>query len=203
MAKLTDEHKAQRAAARRRREALAAEAEHERREAKHREWRDTGAYLTREELEAGEACRGCGLPVMDRQGDWPWPKDRTADEQAAYDVAEADFRARHPDCHAGRWSLSGSRSYHCFNCCPPHPMSQSQIAQIAAILRSHEPKPEELDTWRLTLTCKHSVDRTMHHSNRTWTTGVVDCATCGTHRGVVEAERLESVPAQPAGRKSR
>lgn len=47
MAKLTDEVKAQRAATRRRNEAIAAEAEHERREAKEREWRETRAYLTR------------------------------------------------------------------------------------------------------------------------------------------------------------
>ncbi|MGE0307165.1 MAG: hypothetical protein AB7Q27_15560 [Acidimicrobiia bacterium] len=119
MAKLTEEQKAQRAATRRRNEALAAEVEHERREAKHKEWRETGAYLTREELEAGEACRGCGLPGMDRLGDWPRPKDRTPEQQAAYDAAEADFRDRHPDCRSHRWSMSGSRSTHCGSCCPP------------------------------------------------------------------------------------
>ncbi len=198
MAKLTDEQKAQRAAGRRRTEALAAEAEHERREAKHKQWRETGAYLTREELEAGEACRGCGLPVMDRLGDWPWSKDRTPEVQFAYDAAEADFRARHPDCHAGRWSLSGSRSVHCFNCCPPHPMSQSQIDHIAAILRGHKPNPAELDTWRLTPTCEHTVDRTAHQSNQSWTCRVVECPTCGRHRGVVEAEKLEPTESRHA-----
>lgn len=193
MAKLTDEQKVQRAATRRRKEANAAEAEHERREAKQREWRETGAYLTREELEAGEACRGCGLPVLDRLGDWPWPTDRTPEEQAAYEAAEADFRERHPECSAARWSLSGSRLTHCFNCCPPHPLHQSQIDVIASILLGHKSKPDDLDAWRLTLTCDHTIDRTMHKSNRSWTTSVVECLTCSAHRGVVESERLTVV----------
>ena len=156
------------------------------------EWRDSGAYLAREELEAGDACRGCGLPVMDRLGDWPWPKDRTPEEQTAYDAVDADFRTRHPDCHSHRWSMSGSRSTHCGLCCPPPPMHQSQIDAISAILRGHKPKSEELDRWRLTLTCEHMVDRTAHRSYSRWTSRVVECTQCGRQRGVVEAEKLES-----------
>lgn len=192
MTKLTEEQKARRAATRRRKEALVAEAEYERVEARHMEWRDSGAYLAREELEAGDACRGCGLPVMDRLGDWPWPKDRTPEEQTAYDVAGADFRTRHPDCHSHRWSMSGSRSTHCGLCCPPPPMHQSQIDAISAILRRHKPKSEELDLWRLTLTCEHMVDRTAHRSHSRWTSRVVECPQCGRQRGVVEAEKMES-----------
>lgn len=191
MAKLTEEQKAERAATRRRDEALTAEAEYRRREAKQREWRQNGANLTREELEAGEACRGCSLPVMDRLGSWSWPKDRTPDQQVGYDQAEADYRARHADCHGHRWSISGSRSMHCGECCPPHPLHQSQIDQIAAIFHSHTPTLSELDTWRLTLTCEHTIDRTSHKSNQRWTCRVVECPTCGTYRGVVGSEKLE------------
>lgn len=178
MARLTDEQKAQRAAARRHREALAAEAEHERREAKQRQWREAGAYLTREELEAGESCRGCGLPVMDRLGDWPRLQDRSPEEQAEFEQADAEYSARHADCRSHRWSLAGSRSQHCGECCPPHPLHQSQIEQLAAILRGHRPDPEQLDTWRLSLTCAHTVDATAHRSSGRWVSRVMKCPTC-------------------------
>jgi hypothetical protein len=190
MTKLTEEQRARRAATRRREQALAAEADHERLEARHTKWRDSGSYLARDELEAGAACRGCGLPVMERLGDWPWPKDRTPEEQSAYAAAEADFRTRHSDCHSHRWSMSGSRSTHCGRCCPPPPLHQSQIDAISAILRGHKPKFDELDRWRLTLTCEHTVDRTAHRSHARWSSPVVECSQCGKHRGVVDAEKL-------------
>lgn len=190
VAKLTEEQKATRAANRRHNDALKAEAEHERREARERDWAATGAQLTREELEAGELCRGCGLPVMDRLGDWPRPQDRTPEQQAASDTAEADYLSRHADCHSHRWSMAGSRSLHCGWCCPPHPLSQHQIDQIAAILTGHTPNPSELDHWQLTLTCGHTVDRPQHRTSQRWATAVTRCPTCANHRGVVESERL-------------
>lgn len=189
MARLTDERRAARTAVRRRREALEAEAEHERREARRKEWQAAGAYLTRDELEAGEACRGCGVPVIDGLGDWSLPRQRTPEEQAAFAAADDGYRARHGDCRSHRWSISGSRSWHCGHCCPPHPLNQHQIDFITAMLRSPS-NPKELNTWRLTLTCEHVVERKMHRSNRQWSTRSVECAVCARHRGVLEAERL-------------
>lgn len=190
VAKLTEEQKAKRAATRRHNDALEAEHEHERRQARDREWAAKGARLTREQLEAGDPCRGCGLPIIDGLGDWPWPQERTPEQQAAHDAAEVEYRTRHADCHSHRWSLSGSRSVHCGWCCPPHPPSQNQIDHLAAILTGHKPDPSELDSWRLTLTCGHTVDRPLHRSNQRWTAAVVPCSTCASHRGVVESERL-------------
>jgi hypothetical protein len=69
-------------------------------------------------------------------------------------------------------------------------LHQSQIDVISAILRGHKPKFEELDRWRLTLTCEHTVDRTAHRSHARWSSPVVECPQCGKHRGVVDAEKL-------------
>lgn len=49
--------------------ALREEARAHRNEAKKREWREKGTYLTREQAAAGELCRGCGFPVVDDLGD--------------------------------------------------------------------------------------------------------------------------------------
>lgn len=80
MAKLTADQKTQRAATRRRNEAISAEAEHERTAAKHREWEESGTRLTKTELEEGVPCRGCGLPILDGLGDRP-PLLKLTDKQ--------------------------------------------------------------------------------------------------------------------------
>lgn len=36
-----------------------------------RQWDANGTQLTRDEIEAGVACRGCGQPIIDGLGDWP------------------------------------------------------------------------------------------------------------------------------------
>lgn len=76
----------------------------------------------------------------------------------------------------------------------PAALHQSQLDFIATILRTPTNR-KELDTWRLTLTCDHTVDRTSHRSNQHWSTRVVECPTCASHRGVVDAERLEAATA--------
>lgn len=48
--------------------ALKEETRAHRDEAKRREWREKGMYLTREQAAAGEPCRGWGLPVIDNLG---------------------------------------------------------------------------------------------------------------------------------------
>jgi hypothetical protein len=134
MAKLSEEEKARRAANRRRKAALAAEENAIRHENKQREWAANGTRLTRAELEAGVHCRGCGPPVIDGLGDLPPLQTMTDAEREAYEAAEADFRRRHADCHAIRWSVSGSRTAHCGFCCPPPPLSEQQLEAIAKLL---------------------------------------------------------------------
>ena len=176
---------------RRRKAAIAAEENAIRQENKQREWRDNGTYLSRAELEAGVHCRGCGLPIIDGLGQRPPLLKMTDEERAEHDAADAAFRRRHPDCHASRWSMSGSRTSHCSFCCPPPPLSDGQIQAIRAIFaRTSRPNPTELDTWRLTLTCDHSVDKTQHSSNGHWSATTVTCPTCDQIRGVVSSDKL-------------
>jgi hypothetical protein len=92
--------------------------------------------LSRAEYEAGVPCPGCGLPYTDGLGDWPPVFKRTPEQQAEYEQADALFRARHPDCGGGyhRHVVSGSRTWHCLDCCPPPPLSDRQAERTSAIL---------------------------------------------------------------------
>ena len=191
MAKLSEEEKARRATDRRRHSAVLAEGEAARQTRKRREWLANGTYLSREELEARVPCRGCGKSIIDGLGEWP-PLMKLNDEQKRdYEAADAAFKSRHPECHASRWSMAGSRTTHCSFCCPPPPLSEGQIKQINAILASSRPPdPADLDTWTLTLTCDHVVEKSQHPSNRTWSRSVEECPTCDYTRGVVTAERV-------------
>jgi hypothetical protein len=199
MAKLSDEEKARRAANRRSKAALAAEADAIRHEKKRREWATNGTYLTRAELEAGVHCRGCGLPILDGLGDLPPLMKMTAQELKAHEADEADFRRRHPECHDIRWTVSGSRTLHCRFCCPPPPPSEQQIAAIASLLASTgRPDPAELDTWRLTLTCGHVADQTQHSSNTHWSASTTHCSTCEQTRGIVTSQKLPPTPVRHA-----
>jgi hypothetical protein len=183
---LSDEQKATRAMARRHKAALAAEAEAMRQEARRREWQANGTYLTREEFEAGVHCRGCGLPIIDRLGSWLPLMEMTEVERADHEAAEAAFKHRHSDCRSHRWSMSGSRTVHCGSCCPPPPLSNRQIEAIGAILvGAGSPDPAQLDTWRLTLTCDHVIDRTQHASNSHWNSSTTQCPNCHRTRGIV------------------
>jgi hypothetical protein len=199
MAKLTDEEKARRALNRRRKAALQAEERAIREEEKRREWEANGAYLSWDELKDGVPCRGCGLPVVDGLGNWPALLKMTDEQRAEYEAAERDFKERHADCHSHRWSVDGSRTTHCGFCCPPPPLSKGQIEKIAGILASFRPKdPAELDTWRLTLTCDHVIEKAQHHSNTYWSGSVDNCPECQQIRGIVTTERTQSKPIRDA-----
>lgn len=126
--------------------------------------------LTREQFEAGEPCPGCGMPLIDKgRPERVGTRYETAEQRELREAEEARFSAAHPDCHAGRWSMSGSAYSHCFDCCPPHPLSDEQIRALAAIL-SGSPRPEERPElfmrWQLRLYCGHLVERTSHVSNK-------------------------------------
>lgn len=71
MARMTDEQREQRAMLRARRAAEAAEEEDRRTEERRQQWLREGTYMTWDEIEAGEPCRGCGQPLLDGMGDWP------------------------------------------------------------------------------------------------------------------------------------
>lgn len=191
MGKLSDEEKARRAAQRRRADALRAEQDAIRFEQRRREWAANGTYLTREEVKAGVACRGCDLPVNDGLGIRVPPIKMTPEERADYDAADAEYRSRHGDCRAHRWKINGSRVMHCGYCCPPLPVDPGVLEDIWAILnRSPRPRAEDLAMWRLTFTCGHAVEQTQHREHDRWTGSTATCAECGQTRGIVEKEKL-------------
>lgn len=187
---LSEEQKQSRAEQRRLTAALKEEAQAHRREAKQREWRERDMYLTRDQAAAGEPCRGCGLPVVDNLGGWPPLMHLTEDERRDHDAANARFREQHPDCHAHRWSMEGSRSTHCGLCAPPLPLSSSQIENISRILNSATRREEELDVWELTLTCGHRVERSVHYTQRYWVGSTTFCADREVTRDIVTSERI-------------
>lgn len=191
MAKLTEEEKARRAATRRRNEALRAEERAIRDEKKRLEWEENGTSLSLEELRAGVPCRSCGMPVIDGLGSWP-PLLKMDDQQRQeYEAADADYRKRHAGCESHRWSMQGSRTTHCGFCCPSPPMSEGQLEKIAALFSRIGPTdPIDLDTWRLTLTCGHVLEKTQHRSHASWTRSVDKCPDCQQTRGIVESEKL-------------
>lgn len=191
MAEISEEQRALRALKRQRTRALAAETERERFEARHREWAVNGTQLTREELEAGKPCRGCGLPIIDGRGSWPALLELGPEERAEYEVAEAGHRARHVDCRASRWSVAGSHATHCSDCCPPPPLSDAQVARLASVL-SQKVDPQDLASWRLVLTCDHVTEQTQHRTHDRWTSSVIECAVCQRHRGVVTADLVST-----------
>ena len=187
---LTDEQKAERAMKRRFKQGLDAEADALRRQQKHQLWDTEGTRLTRAEVEAGVPCRGCGLPILDGLGNWPPLMHLTDERRLEHEVAEAAFKERHPDCRAHRWSMDGSRATHCGFCCPPVPLSDRQIEELARLLQSFGPTdPADLVTWHLALTCEHQVDHQVHQSQSYWSRSVVPCPECGVDRGVVESRR--------------
>jgi hypothetical protein len=196
VAKVSEDEKESRALARRTKSALAVEADAHWQEAKLRRWAEDGTRLTRADLQAGVCCRGCGLPIIDGLGDWPplmllTDEERTERENANRAFANRAFANRHPDCKSVRWSMSGSRTTHCGECCPPPRLGDQQIEAFARLLRSVlDTNPIDLDTWRLTLTCTHSVERTGHRTNPSWTSLTSQCPDCRQTRGIVTSEKL-------------
>ncbi|HEX4402818.1 MAG TPA: hypothetical protein VHZ98_15970 [Galbitalea sp.] len=187
---LTEAEKEARAEKRRIAAAQRAEDDALRHEARRRVWHEKGMYLTREQAAAGEPCRGCGLPVIDNLGSWPPLRQLNEKQRLEREVADAAFTERHRDCHAHRWSMEGSRATHCGLCCPPLPLSASQMENISRILKGVTRREEELDVWALSLTCGHRVEREVHHTNRYLAGSTAHCADCGVTRGIVTSERI-------------
>jgi hypothetical protein len=193
MAKLTDEQKAARALTRKRDEAVRAEEEHARQQAKQRDWEERGLRLTYEELVAREPCRGCGEAILDGLEPSPGTMHLTPEQKVESDAREAAYQERHGECRAHRWSMGGSRQLHCGFCCPPPPLSPRQIEDLTRLMAGwKKPDPKEMDTWELTLRCDHAVHKVMHHSNQHVYASVVECPECGEPRGILTAERRQT-----------
>lgn len=200
MPKPSEEQLAARGAARARKQALAAEEGHLRHEAAHQRWITEGKYLTREEAASSAPCRGCGLLVIDGLGSWPPLLKLTPEQREEYEAQNAAYAARHKDCRAHCWSVSGSRTTHCGACCPPLPLSRTQAGKIQSIMQSHHQSVKHLRRWALTLTCDHKQEVTRNVQDQAWSSGVVDCTVCGQARGVVEATPGEAYREDPSGR---
>jgi hypothetical protein len=89
--------------------------------------------LTWEQMTSGEVCRGCG------RGFWGAPEwkpilQRSPEEEVAFAIEEAAFKALHPDCPTMRWSFAGGGLTHCSMCCPPPPFGPDQGKRIAKLL---------------------------------------------------------------------
>ena len=161
-------------------------------------WHDEGMYLTRAELEAGEPCRGCGLPWIDDLGTFPPLLKMTAEQRAEYDREEARYQERHGNCHAARQTLQGSRTQHCCYCCPPPPMSAETIERLRPLLegihaRSDDPHHRaRLIVWELTLTCGHTARKAQHSDHQSYNLySTVECRECGGEiMGILAAVRI-------------
>jgi hypothetical protein len=160
------------------------------REAMRVEWQDKGMYLSREQAAASELCRACELPVIDNLGDWPPLMQLTEQQRRDREAADSVFAQRHRNCHAHSWSMEGSRATHCGLCCPPLPLSSSQVETISRILNGVTRREEELDVCALTLTCGHCVEREVHYTNRYWSGSTAHCPECAVTRGVVSSEQI-------------
>lgn len=184
-----------RALAKARHKAETAEQQARRMRDRQQRWHDEDMYLSRAEFEGGEPCRGCGELLLDGllPGGWPPLLKMTPEQQADYDCEGAKWQERHGNCHAGRWSMQGSRTQHCSYCCPPPPMSQKQAEALRDILRpARERNLTDLVVWELVLTCGHTARATAHRDHGSyspWTTR--ECEQCGGEIfGVISALQI-------------
>lgn len=187
---LTSEQKADRARKRQLAVALKEESRAKRLEARSRGWTTKGMYLSREEAADGEACRGCGLPVIDNLGDWPATMYLSPNERIEYDAEQARFRERHSDCESHLWSMAGSRATHCGDCCPPLPLLDTQLEHVEGILRRSRPSVEQLDEWERLLTCGHQVQQQTHYTSSRPSFSTHRCLKCDELRGVVSSKKI-------------
>ncbi|MCX6401817.1 MAG: hypothetical protein NTX33_18040 [Propionibacteriales bacterium] len=150
---------------------------------------------------AGEPCPGCHRPYRD---DVPWvfrgTMHFTDDERARYDAEEARYKANHGGCRAHWHGVSGSLTMHCGKCCPPPPMSPSQIESISKILESKTPE-HDLMRWRLRLFCGHVVERRAHYTHKTVQAAFSEraCPECNLDPAtVIDAEPIGLVAERPS-----
>ncbi len=149
--------------------------------------------------------RTLGQLVLDGTGGWTSGAMHMDEQQrAANDAADADYRLRHADWHAVRWSMEGSSTFLCGHCCTSLPLSEAQSAAVSRIFERVTPETE-LDTWLQILTCGHETASNVNvcYCDSQKASGVVRCPVCDVHRGVVTVEWLgTAVSADAAGRRA-
>jgi hypothetical protein len=157
------------------------------------------APLTFEQYRAGAPCPGCGLPYVDSEPfDFKGTINLSDAERVRYDAEESRFKAAHASCRSHSHSISGSLTKHCGKCCPPPPMSPSQLERIRALMTPAA--AHELMVWRLRLYCGHTVERTAHRSHLTVHAafgGSVRCTECGCDPATVIDARAIGLVAAP------
>jgi hypothetical protein len=90
--------------------------------------------LTWEKYQAGAPCPGCGLPYLgDEREEAHGTGWMTVKQLTAHDDDDVEYLRRHGKCRSHRHSVSRSLVTHCGHCCPPPPLSPSQVEKIAAI----------------------------------------------------------------------
>jgi hypothetical protein len=112
------------------------------------------------EFIGGVLCQGCGEAIRGSETEQydgePWPTYR-----ARMAPLEEAFKGRHPD-HGTRWTVGGG-PLHCSRCCPPPPLSPSQIEHLARI---HERAPMPTQTSspqvRRCSACRQTLDSVDH-----------------------------------------
>ena len=163
---------------------------------------DAPAALTHEQLQAGEPCPGCGMPLIDNER---WESrgtlNMTPAERSRYDAEQERFAQQHGDCRAVRWSIGGSLTLHCSRCCPPTPMSPEKFREIARLF-AKKPPLHELMRWRVRLYCGHEVERMAHRTYTSYGRGGSigsACPACGLNPSVpVDAVPLGLAGPRPA-----
>lgn len=159
--------------------------------------------LTWEEYVAGAPCSGCGRPYRDEE---PWDfrgtMRLTEEERVRYEAEQDRFKQGHGECRAMRHSVSRSLTTHCGKCCPPPPLSPTQLKEIGRIFASPTP-PRDLMRWRLRLYCGHVVEQTAQRTHLTIHaafTSSTRCIECGLDPATIvagEAIGLEEEPPRP------
>lgn len=157
-------------------------------EVKRQEWTDEGLYQPYEAFASGEPCRACLRPLLD-----DLPEGNCEGTGAETHLDNAEFRAEHENCRLGFWSMVGCSVDHCHRCCPPPPLSPSQVQTLQILLR--RPTAHRA-AWHLSLTCAHVLS--VITGNRVNAPRTARCSVCDTTRGVVEATLGESADATDA-----
>ena len=144
--------------------------------------------LTFEQYEAGAPCPGCGHAYRDAEPfEFKGTMHLSDHERERYDAEESRFKDEHASCRSHRHRVGGSLTTHCGKCCPPPPMSASELERIRKLISSPTP-PHELMIWRLRLYCGHTVERRAHRSHKTVQSafnGAVNCTECGSDPSTV------------------
>jgi len=128
----------------------------------------------------------------------------TDEQRVVYDADQQRYRKMHPDCDSHRWSMARSRATHCGFCCPPIPMSPEQHESIQRILSGSVRREDEVDIWERRLTCGHTVQQSVHHTNPEPSFLTHWCPECELTRGVVrEGSRGRNSDGKSKARASR